>query len=181
MKKFLLILLSLSTVLFFGACQPEKKLMTPDQKAEEKEEILECIRDYNRASENKDFGSIVSCLADEVTFFGTDSTEVIKTFAEFKDAIQKQWQEYDKITYGPMNDVFIKMDKNATLASVIFGMSSDVERAGVHNSYYLRVARTLEKKDGKWYIVSGIMGIVRSSKEATEAYTLDSNVVGQGQ
>jgi ketosteroid isomerase-like protein len=165
----ILLFIAASLVLLIS-CQPKKKLLTPEQVEQEKEAIVQVINDYNSASENKDFGAIVSCLADEVIFFGTDSSEIIKTFAEFKEAIQKQWQEYDKIKYGPLNDVSIQMDDDATLASIIFGMSADVERAGVHNMYYVRVARTLKKKESKWYIVSGIMGIVRTTAEENAAY-----------
>lgn len=180
MKKILLI--GLTLIIALSACQPKKKIMTPDQVEAEKAAIIKVIEDYNTASEQKDFGAIVSSLADEVIFFGTDSSEIIKTFAEFKDAIQKQWQEYDKISYGPLNDVSIQMDKDATYASIIFGMHADTERAGVTNSYYLRVARTLEKKDGKWFIASGIMGIVRSNSDAQQAYAkpleqIDTNSV----
>lgn len=178
MKKFLL--LSLSLILFLSSCQPNKKIMTPEQIEAEKAAIVKVMEDYHQASTDKDFGAVVSCLADEVIFFGTDSSEIIKTFAEFKTAIQKQWQEYDKIKYGPLNDVSIKMDKDAMLASIIFGVSADVEKDGIHTIYYLRVSRTLEKKDGKWFIVSGIMGIVRTSPDniaaVPEPITQDSTV-----
>lgn len=163
MRNFLL--LSLTLILLVSACQPKKKIMTPEQIEAEKAAIVKVMDDYHTASSEKDFGAVVSCLADEVIFFGTDSSEVIKTFAEFKTAIQKQWEEYDKIKYGPLNDVSIQMDKDATLASIIFGVSADVEKDGIHNQYYLRVSRTLEKKDGKWFIVSGIMGIVRTTPD----------------
>lgn len=168
MMKYLLFALMISMLAI--SCQPKKKLLTPEQIEQEKEAIVKVITDYNKASEEKDFGAVVSSLADEVIFFGTDSSEIIRTFADFKEAIQRQWQEYDKIKYGPINDVSIQMDNDATLASIIFGMSADVERSGSHNNYYLRVARTLKKKEGKWYIVSGIMGIARTSSDEQAAY-----------
>ncbi len=156
-------------VLIFGlaACAPEKDFLSPLELENEKTLIKDVMEDYNRASEEKSFGRIVETLADEVIFFGTDSSEVIKTFADFKKAIEKQWQEYDAVSYGELRDISIQMDDQATLATIIYGVNAVYTRNGVNQDYYLRIARILKKKNHKWLIVSGIVGIVRSDEALT--------------
>ncbi|MBX3043979.1 MAG: nuclear transport factor 2 family protein [Candidatus Kapabacteria bacterium] len=156
-----LLLLILASLIVLSACSPKKTYLSPLELEEEKEQVKKVIEDYHRASEDKNFGKVVETLADEVIFFGTDSSEVIKTFADFKKAIEKQWQDYDKIDYGELRDVSIQMDEGATLATIIYGVNSDFIRGEETYNYYLRIARILKKKNNKWLIVSGIVGIVR--------------------
>lgn len=171
MKKLLLLL----PILVLLSCEPEPKFLSPEQIKAEKEQIIQVNKDYNTASENKDFAAIVETLGDEVTFFGTDENEVIRSFPEFKESIRQQWREYDKIQYGDIQDVFIKLDNDASIASIIFGVPCKIVRNGIANDYFLRVARTLEKKGEKWFIVSGIVGIARTQLEIDDAYDLNQD------
>lgn len=159
MKKwFLLILAALISI---SACTPKKVYLSALEIEAEKEKVKMVINDYHRAFEGKNFGKLVETLADEVIFFGTDSSEVLKTFADFKKAVEKQWLEYDQVHYDELRDVSIQMDEAATWASIIYGVNADYLRDGVTNNYYLRIARIMKKKNNKWLIVSGIVGIVR--------------------
>jgi ketosteroid isomerase-like protein len=162
MKKVLLPFLIF--LLFYG-CEPEPEFLTAEQIEKEKQAVVDVVKTYNKANENKNFSAMVETLADEVIFFGTDSAEVIKTFAEFKKAMMAQWERYDVMEYGQMTDVSIQLDPNATLASIIYGIPMHVEKNGKEADLFLRVSRTLEKQKGNWVIVSGIVGITRPSGE----------------
>jgi ketosteroid isomerase-like protein len=151
----------LTVLITISACGPKKEYLSPLEIEKEKEKVIEVIKEYQVAYDEKNFGKVVETLADDVIFFGTDSSEVIKTFADFKKAIEKQWQEYDKIIYGEMRDVSIQMDDQGTLASIIFGTNADFIVGTDTSNYYLRIARVLKKSNEKWLIVSGIVGIVR--------------------
>lgn len=155
-------LLAFSFIVFLVGCQTEPKVLTTDEINKEKVAIVQVIENYNRASERKNFAELVNTLADSVTFFGTDEGEVITTFADFKKAIENQWNEYDYTRYSPLSDVYIVMDKNATLASILFGVNFDASKGGVTETLFLRGARTLKKLDGKWVIVSGLLSVPRS-------------------
>lgn len=157
-RLFLLMLLALISL---SACGPKKVYLTPLEIEAEKVKVENVMNDYHRAFEDKNFGKVVETLADEVIFFGTDSSEVIKTFADFKKAIEKQWRDYDKVHYDELRDVSIQMDDNATLATIIYGVNADYIKGDTTHNYYLRIARILKKKNNKWLIVSGIVGIVR--------------------
>jgi ketosteroid isomerase-like protein len=131
---------------------------------------VQVIENYNRASERKNFAELVNTLADSVTFFGTDEGEIITKFADFKKAIENQWNEYDYTRYTPLSDVYIVMDKNATIASILFGVNFEANKGGITENLYLRGARTLKKQDVKWVIVSGLLSVPRtkSVKEAPD-------------
>lgn len=152
MKRYLLYLF---LFIFILSCAPEKNSIDFNK---EKAAIVQVMKDYNKASEDKNFSAIVNTLASEVIFFGTDSAEIIKTFPEFKQKMLQQWESFDNMKYGDMVDVSIQMDPNAKLATIIFGVPLEIT-IGLHKTHlFLRVARTLKKEKDKWVIVSGIVG-----------------------
>ncbi|MDQ1267014.1 MAG: SnoaL-like protein [Bacteroidota bacterium] len=156
MTKFLL---PLFMVVILASCCPEPKLLSPEEVEKEKNAIIAVNKAYNVSSEEKNFSAMVETLAGEVIFFGTDSAEIIRTFADFKTKMLDQWKQYDKIKYGEMVDISIQMDKNATFASMIYGIPCTLTKGGTSSSYFLRVARMLKKENDKWVIVSGIVGL----------------------
>jgi len=160
MKK--LIYLLIITAFILPSCQTEQKYLTIEEIKKEETEILKVLVAYNKASEDKNFAELLKTLADSVVFFGSDQGEVIKTFADYKVAIQKQWEEYEYTKYGEITDLFIAMDSRATLASVIYGVPLQAKlRNGISEDIFLRVSRTLRKQNDRWVIVSGITSIPR--------------------
>lgn len=149
--------------MFLVGCGPSKPTeLTGEQIAEEKEKVVQVIKDYNKAFEDKKFESIVRTLSDDVVFFGSDSSEVIKSLSDFKQSILDQWNTYD-IKYGEIYDKLIVMDNTGTLASIIYGTPATVKVKGSDSTlhYFFRVSRTLKKQDGRWMIASGIIGITQ--------------------
>lgn len=173
MKKVILTFTALC--LMWSCSDREPKFLSAEQIKQEKQDIIAVNEAYNNASEREDFAAIVETLSDEVNFFGTDSAEVIKSFSDFKEKMITQWETYDSIEYGDMQDVSIKMDPNGNLASIIFGVPLTVSRNEVVNSYYLRVSRTLEKKGENWLISQGIVGIARTPQQKKKDYELLNN------
>ena len=141
------------------SCGPEKpKYLTSEQIEKEKQDIIKVIKSYNKAFQERNFAPFVDILSKDVIFFGTDSAETIKSLGEFQAALKKQWQFYDKEIYGEMSDISIQIDRNGTFASIIYGLPVDLHKNGNQQHAFLRYARTLKKEDGKWVIVSGIVG-----------------------
>jgi len=160
MKKLFYLLII--TIFILPSCQTEQKYLTVEEIKKEETEILKVLIAYNKASEDKNFAELLKTLADSVVFFGSDQGEVIKTFADYKEAIQKQWEEYEYTKYGDITDLFIAMDNRATLASVIYGVPLQAKlKNGINEEVFLRVSRTLRKQNDKWVIVSGITSIPR--------------------
>lgn len=155
MKK---ILTTFFMLVFIIACTPQEEELTLSEIEKEKQAIIQVMREYNVAAEEKNFSHMIETLAGEVIFFGTDSAEVIKTFAEFKAKMEEQWQTFDKMKYGDLYDISIQMDDKATLASIIFGSPLEITIGTETAKLFIRVARTLRKEKDKWVIVSGIVG-----------------------
>ncbi len=145
-------------LVFVLGCTPQKEELTMQDIDKEKQAIVQVMKEYNKAAEEKNFSDMIETLAGEVIFFGTDSSEVIKTFAEFKAKMEQQWKTFDKTKYGEMYDMDIQMDDNATFASIIYGTPLEITIGGETAKLFIRVARTLKKEKGKWVIVSGIVG-----------------------
>lgn len=162
MKRIILFLLSLS-LLAAVSCGPDKPpVLTAQELTVEKEKVKNVCQRYNQASADKNWAEIVELLSRDVVFYGTDSAEVLKNFEEFQKKINEQWKHYDVMTYGEMTDVHIETDPYAQLASIIFGVPCDIRKGDKSIHYFLRVARTLKKEEGKWVISSGIVGIVKT-------------------
>lgn len=157
-----LLYLVIIVVFILPSCQPEQKYLTVDEIKKEESDIVKVLYSYNKASEDKNFAELLKTLGDSVVFFGSDQGEVIKTFADYKEAIQRQWEEYEYTRYGEITDLFIAMDNRATLASVIYGVPLQAKlKNGIQEDVFLRVSRTLRKQNEKWVIVSGITSIPR--------------------
>jgi len=152
------IVLLISMLFIIVACAPKEKELTPDQISIEKKAIVKVMKEYNDASEVKSWSRLVETLASEVRFYGTDSSEVIMTFDDYKEKIMNQWKLFDNQKYGDMTDIHIEMDPNATYASIIYGIPFDVTIGLRHAHLFLRIQRTLKKENDKWVIVSGIVG-----------------------
>jgi ketosteroid isomerase-like protein len=154
MKRYLLFIF-LAAVLI--GCAPKKEELTADQIQVEKDKIMKVIKDYNKAIEEENFSAVVETLASEVYFFGTDSSEVIRTFRDYKAKINEQWEMFDKTQYGNPEDIYIEMDPQAQLANVIFGIPMDITVNGGTAHLYVRMSRNMKKENGKWVISSGII------------------------
>ena len=163
MKKYLPLFI---LMIFIASCGPSIEPLTQQEIEQEKQAVIDVIKAYNKASQEKDFAGILPTLADNVVFFGTDSAEVIKNLNEFKAKITEQFNEVDEMRIGEMTDVSVIIDPYGNFASVIYGMPLTVVIDNVMEKMFVRVARTLKKEDGRWVIVSGIIGVARGTSSA---------------
>ncbi|ROL57759.1 DUF4440 domain-containing protein [Bacteroidetes/Chlorobi group bacterium Naka2016] len=166
MRYFLPILL----MFLLLSCSTSEDQLSTEEEVKEKERIVEVLKAYNKAYEKKNFSEMVRFLANDLTFFGSDSGETVKSLSEFKIAIEKQWQEVDSMKYGDMVDVYILMDSKGKIASAIYGVPLQMWSNGKSVNLFLRVARTLKKEGGNWVIASGITGITRTSKSVKDLF-----------
>lgn len=173
MKK--LFLLFSITLLSLTACMKNRtEDLNIEQVAKEKAKVLEVIKYYNTASNDKSFSRLIETLSEDVVFFGSDSSEVIHSLNDFKGMIQSQWEHFD-IQYGEMVDTWIEIDPSGTLASVIYGLPGTINmKNGEKQHVFFRISRTLGKRDGKWLIISGIVSITSDTPTPEPAPVADS-------
>lgn len=153
---------------FLISCSSTEDQLSTEEEVKEKEKVVEVLKAYNQAYEKKNFTDMVRYLANDLTFFGSDSGETVKSLSEFKVAIEKQWQDVDSMKFGDMVDIYILMDSKGKIASAIYGIPLQIWSGGKSVNLFLRVARTLKKEGGQWVIASGITGITRASKSVKE-------------
>ena len=167
-----LLVMSFCCVLAFMGCGKtgvQEQPLTSQEREAEKQAILRTLEIYSEAATERNWAKMVTTLADEVTFFGTDSGEVTKNFNEFKSTIQKQWEKYEVIGYGKAQDVFIQLDDYARFASVVFGapiyLGATSEKVDTIFALY---QRTLKKDPRRkdWVITSGILTIPRPAPDS---------------
>jgi ketosteroid isomerase-like protein len=176
MKKFLLLLLLVSGFLFVSCGTGEHEGIPIEVQMKEEKAVWDVIEKYNNAYANKDFAGLVDFMSQEVVFFGTDSAEVIKSLAEYKEAMEKQWEQYDSMVFGKIeeSEKFLQMDRNATLASVMFGAPLFLTIDGKENRVFVRVHRTLKKENKRWLIVTGLISIASGGSSTGEIPHVDS-------
>lgn len=157
-----------SVVLLFSCSGRDNQELNSQQLEAEKAKVMETIKDYNDAYQNKSFANIIELLSEDVVFFGTDPSEVIRSLSEFKAMIQEQWKHYD-IKYGEISDPLVIIDDRATVASVVFGIPGTIKtnNSPEQQEVFFRIARTLKKEGRKWVICSGIVGIAKANHEIT--------------
>ncbi len=168
MKKKLLFLLSISILAFWG-CNSDKatetrELLTEAERKSEIEAIINTVKAYNKAANEKNWSDVVKTLDKEVQFFGTDSGEVSRNFNAFKETMQRQWNDYEEMHYGEIQDVYTELDDYANFANIIYGVPLRlVEKGGKTEEIFMIVQRTLKKDpvEKKWVIRSGILSIPR--------------------
>lgn len=170
--KFLLPFLILSLLV---SCLSSEEQLSTEEEIKEKEKVVEVLKAYNYAYQKKNFTEMVRYLANDLTFFGSDSGETVKSLTEFKIAIEKQWEDVDSMKFGEMSDIYILMDSRGRIASAIYGIPLQIWSKGKGVNLFLRVARTLKKEGGNWVIASGITGITRASKSVKELLNETSN------
>lgn len=143
-----------------------RELLTEDERKAEVAAIIQVINNYNKAANEKDWAGMVQTLNKEVQFFGTDSGEVSRNFAAFKETMQKQWDSYESVSYGELQDVYTELDDYASFANIIYGVPvTIIEKNGKKETIFMIVQRTLKKDpvEKRWVICSGILSIPRAT------------------
>ena len=170
-KSTILLLMSFCCLCIFltscGQSGVREKLLTEQEKRIEKDSIVRVLTLYNEAAQERNWSKMVSTLADEVTFFGTDSGEVSRCFNDFKNTMQRQWEEYETFQYGEIQDLYIELDDYARYANVIFGAPLIFGRSGEKpDTVFVVLQRTLNKNPIRknWEIRSGILTIARTNR-----------------
>jgi hypothetical protein len=91
---FLLLMFFVPAIIGVTGCGDKSSvsevLLTDQEKQNEKKRIIELINTYNQGANERNWQKMVSTLANEIMFFGTDSGEVSSNFNEFKNTIQGQ-------------------------------------------------------------------------------------------
>jgi hypothetical protein len=150
----------------------QEELLTEEEIKIEKQAIVDLLKAYHDAANEKSWAKMVITLDKEVTFFGSDSGEVSRNFDDFKKSMQKQWDEYETFEYGQIQDIYIQLDDYARYANVIYGIPLKFGKKGEPlQHFFMVVQRTLKKTPvhKNWVIQSGILAVSRHDNTSASA------------
>jgi ketosteroid isomerase-like protein len=119
--------------------------------------IIAAINNFNAAYMKKDWEGIKKLLSGTVHIFGTDSSAIINSVADYEKQLQKEWGAYDQGKLGAPNYLYIEMDKDAELASAVFQVMFVSVAGGKSMQIALRFSNTYKKENGEWKLVQMIM------------------------
>ena len=150
-----------------SGCSPQKP--APDI-AREKTAIEAAITGFENAYQTKDGGAMKKLFSqsDDIAWFGTDSAEVIKGWAQWEKQMNDDWQVFESIRMGTPRNLSILVDNDAQMASAIFESPVDVTMAGQSPHMLFRFGSTLRKENGEWRFVQGTVAVASVGQSSAE-------------
>ena len=156
MKQF--IFLILLSALLFGCGSKEQKQETNKVDLDSaRHNIIVAINNFNLAYIKKDWNAMNKLLSGTVHMFGTDSSAIINSVADYEKQLNKEWEKYDQVKISYPNYLFIEMDKDAELANAIYQVFFVSVKNGKSSQKILRFSDTYKKENGEWKLVQMIM------------------------
>jgi len=119
--------------------------------------VIVAIGNFNAAYMKKDWEGIKKLLSGTVHIFGTDSSAIINSVADYEKELQREWASYDQEKMGSPNYLYIEMDKDAELANAIYQVVFASVTGGKSSQNVLRFSNTYRKENGEWKLVQMIM------------------------
>ena len=119
--------------------------------------VIVAINNFNLAYLKKDWEGIKKLLSGTVHIFGIDSSAIVNSVADYEKELNREWGQYDQLKIGSPNYLFIEMDKNAELASVIYQVIFVPVTKGKSIQKIIRFSNAYKKENGEWKLVQMIM------------------------
>lgn len=138
--------------------------------AKEKGAVEAAITAFARGYESKDIAAVQKLFSnsDDLMWFGTDSAEVIRGWAEWERQMNNDWQVFKTVKMGAPRNLSILVDNDAQMASTIFELPTDVTMAGMSPHLTLRFGATLRKENGEWKFLQGVVSVASVGQSSVE-------------
>jgi hypothetical protein len=166
MYRLLLVLLVI--VAFISGCSL-KKIDQVDN-AKEKQAVQTVISNLWKAYELKDTAVMEKMFttSTNLMWFGTDSAEVIRTFAQWKTQMKNDWELIDTIKMGELRNLSILVDSTGELASAVYEIPTNMTIGGKPSHLILRSSSMLKKENGEWRFVQGMVAFASVGQSSAE-------------
>ena len=137
--------------------------MSPQDLANEKLVVQATATRFWKAYEQKDYAT-----AGELTFFGTDSAEVIKSLAQWEALMKNDWELFDSTHFGDPQNVSIQVSSHGELASLVYEVPDVSLVEGKQVESLDRFAMTLIKENGEWRIIQGMTAVATVGQSSAD-------------
>lgn len=156
MKKLFYLIIAASIITGCGEKEQEKQTVKVDLDSA-RHNIIVAINNFNIAYVKKDLEGMKKLLSGTVHMFGTDSSSIINSSADFEKELNRQWDKYGQVKIGAPNYLYIEVDKDAELANAIYQVLLVWIDKGTSYQKALRFSNTYKKENGEWKLVHMIM------------------------
>jgi SnoaL-like domain len=152
-----------------ASCSGHGKMSSQDL-ANEKLVVQATVTRFWKAYEQKDLTTITKLLSTsgELTFFGTDSAEVIKSLAQWEALMKNDWKLFDSTHFGDPQNVSIQVSNHGELASLVYEVPDVSLVEGTQVESLDRFAMTLIKENGEWRIIQGMTAVATVGQSSAD-------------
>src|SRR5262249_49330500 len=114
----------------------------------EKAELLSTIARFWQAYERKELATMSAVLttSTDLTFFGSDAAEVIRTRQDWENLMRNDWQLFESTKFGEPRTLAIQISEDGKLASAVYEVSDVSLIEGKSVDSLDRFALTLRKE-----------------------------------
>lgn len=165
MKK--LIYLAVIT-LFISSCNRYE--LNPEQLVVEKHSIENQIQKILSGYSEKDYEAVLGVFSesDELIVFGTDVNEIFRSKSEFKEQLKNDFQLFESVKFGELQNLSIRISKSGDLAVAVFEAPAEMEFDGLIFHTFFRSARTFIKENGSWLLVQSLSATPSEGESSAE-------------
>jgi ketosteroid isomerase-like protein len=161
------VILVLFSIVLIAGCGPQK--LTNEQIATEKKAIEGLITKFHSAYEAKDVTGITDLFSKgELTFFGTDSAEVLKNASDVQKEFKADSELVGSAKLGTIRNLSIQVASMGDLASAVYEVPGDLVMAGQSSHALIRFAMTFKKENNVWKIVQGEGAFATTGQSSAE-------------
>jgi ketosteroid isomerase-like protein len=144
---------------------------SPDnQNNSAKNQIRTRIERFLAAYESKDMNALVKMLSTskEFLYFGSDIAEVNQSTADFQNQIDQDWKLFDKISFGEIRNLSIRISSAGDLAAAVYEIPVAADINGIQTKFMMRMSQIFLNENGLWQLVQGMSSIPSVGESAVE-------------
>jgi hypothetical protein len=136
----------------------------------DKGEIAAALVRFWQAYERKDLATMSGLLTNssDLTFFGSDAAEVIKTRRDWEDLMRNDWQLFESTKFGEPRNLAIQISDDRKLASAVYEVQDVSIVDGKSVESLDRFAVTMRKESGAWRVVHGMTAVATRGQSSAE-------------
>ncbi|PYX22536.1 MAG: hypothetical protein DMG87_07445 [Acidobacteria bacterium] len=149
------LILLLSTLILPISCATHRR--SAQNLDRDKAEVFRTSVRFWQAYERKDLATMSEMLtkSSDLTFFGSDAAEVVRTRSEWETLMRNDWQLFETTRFGEPRNLAIQISDNGKVGSIVYEVPDISLVEGKSIESLDRFAMTMRKEGDAWRIVQG--------------------------
>ncbi|MGE5431382.1 MAG: nuclear transport factor 2 family protein [Syntrophomonadaceae bacterium] len=146
-----------------------QKKLSEEQLASEKKAVEARIQQMMDGMSKEDMSSLMGLISPaEFLGFGTDSAEVLRNAAEFREQTKNEFVMNDKFEFSKPHILAVSVSDNADLAASLVETPAEVVMHGKPMHMLIRLAQTWRKENGKWMMINLLFQVASTGQSTAE-------------